>query len=140
MDKLLRIQKTISFLTKEERSGIYEYVLQNEVRIIKKETGMIMNSVSDSFNNPFYLGEVLVSAAEVEYKNFRGYGMSLGDKNEDAVILAAVEVFIDADKKELIEEIDKYLKEAYRRYEESLKKETVLTMGTKVNFGLMTEG
>ena len=140
MNNILQFQKSISFLKKTEKEEIYKYIIENGVTIIKGETGMIMNTVSDSFDNPFNLGELLVSEAEVEYKNKRGYGMIQGDNKKSAIILASIDVFIDMEEKDIIIELEKYFKPSYNRFTKNIKNTSKLTMGTKVNFGLMTEG
>ena len=56
MNKILQFQKSISFLKKAEKEEIYKFIIENGVTVIKGETGMIMNTVSDSFDNPFNLG------------------------------------------------------------------------------------
>ncbi len=53
--------------------------------------GLVMLTVCDPFDTPFYLGEVLVSEAEVVFDGHSGYGAICGDAPERALLLAAVE-------------------------------------------------
>lgn len=55
------------------------------------QTGMIMYNVRDPFGTPFYLGEVLVTTAEVVFDGQQGFGVICGEHPEMALLLAAVE-------------------------------------------------
>ena len=140
MNDLISFQKAVGFLKEEEVKKIKDCILENKIRIFRKETGMIMNTVSDPFGNPFHLGEILVCEAEVEYQNLTGYGIAVGNNEDHAVILASLETLMDAGNSEAVKEIKHLFKDAFHRYEESVKNEESFAMGTKVNFGLMTEG
>jgi phosphonate C-P lyase system protein PhnG len=54
-------------------------------------TGLVMYTVCDSFDTPFYLGEVLVTIAEVACSGQTGLGTVCGDEPEKALLLAIVE-------------------------------------------------
>lgn len=139
MERMLEYQKAVLFLKKNETSDIYKFLLEIGIKIMRNEPGMIMNSVSDLSGNPFYLGEILVTETEAELDGAVGYGMTFGNEKKKSVILAAIDIFINTGKKDLLEKMDKYFKKAIDRYTESISEEERLVTGTKVNFGLMTE-
>ena len=108
--------------------------------IREKDSGMIMMETIDCFGNPFYLGEVLVTAVEVEYDSVRGYGMLAGSDADKHFILAALDAAGQAHEQELFVTITTTLNAAKVEYENQLKRENILAESTKVQFGLMVEG
>jgi phosphonate C-P lyase system protein PhnG len=55
------------------------------------EAGLVMATVRDPFDVAFYLGEVLLTRAEVDFEGQVGHGSLLGDNPEGALLLAAAE-------------------------------------------------
>ena len=50
-----------------------------------------MMAADNFFGTDFYLGEILVVEAEVEYKGLKGYAMVMGDESERALLAASVD-------------------------------------------------
>ena len=140
MERLEILQKTLQFINAEEIVKINDFINQKNFFIHRETLGMMMCKVNNSFGNPFFLGEVLVCEAEVDYKESRGYGMVMGDHKELALILAAADSAIQLDDNAFFAELDKLLEPAYLRMQESLNTEKKFVSSTKVNFGLMVEG
>jgi alpha-D-ribose 1-methylphosphonate 5-triphosphate synthase subunit PhnG len=140
MEELKKLQKIIHYINDEEINKIINYIKQKDSHFHKEEIGMIMSQVNDSFGNPFFLGEILVSEAEVEFKNTRGYGMVMGSNKNLALILATVDSALQIEDKLFIEELNRFLEPARIRAMESINTEKTFVSGTKVNFGLMVEG
>ncbi len=110
------------------------------VKIIhEKETGMIMIRTIDSFGNPFYIGEVLVTSSEVEYKSFRGYGMLAGSDGNKSLVLAAIDALFQAGDENILNEIQPLMEEKKLEMERKTKQEKIFIESTKVQFGLMAE-
>ncbi|WP_333656572.1 phosphonate C-P lyase system protein PhnG [Dissulfurispira sp.] len=61
-----------SVITKMDEKSIEELIAlipQEEINIIKKpQTGLLMMAANDSFGADFYLGEILVTEAEVNIR------------------------------------------------------------------------
>jgi phosphonate C-P lyase system protein PhnG len=140
MEKLKDLQKTLPFLTQEETKKIMDFINLKGFFIHREEVGMVMSEVNDSFGNPFYLGEILVCEAEVEYQKNRGYGMVMGSNKDHALIMAAADSALQLDDISFFLELEEYLKYAKKRMQKSLNMEKKFVSGTKVNFGLMVEG
>jgi alpha-D-ribose 1-methylphosphonate 5-triphosphate synthase subunit PhnG len=110
-------------------------VPENEIDIVKMpETGLLMMAVKDSFETEFYLGEILVTEAEVRYSNKKGYSMIMGDEPERAIAAAVVDAIMRSDNKALITRMNKLLLSWERRLNKNDKRQEYLTAKTKVNF------
>ena len=140
MEKIVGIQRVVPFISNDETERVKEYISQKEISILREEVGMIMSSVGDSFGNPFFLGEILVCEAEVDYKRQRGYGMVIGNNKALAVMMAAVDSALKSSDDSFIQEIEKILLPSMERMKKSFDTEKRFVNGTKVNFGLMVEG
>lgn len=103
------------------------------------ESGLIMMNSLDSCEEQFYLGEVLVTQAEIKYKTCMGYSMVIGDNHEKALCLAALEAVLQTDERPLIDDLYKLLWKAWLKTENELKTESSLSAATKVNFESMAE-
>jgi phosphonate C-P lyase system protein PhnG len=57
----------------------------------RPQSGLTMITVLDPFGTPFYLGEILMTTAEVTCGARLGHGAVCGDEPEKALLLAAVE-------------------------------------------------
>lgn len=140
MEQLEVLQKTVQFLTMQETAAIMDYIEQKDFFIHREELGMMMSGVNDSFNNPFFLGEILVCEAEVEYKKNRGYGMVMGSNKEHAIIMAVADSAYQLKDYPFLMDLELFLKPANTRMQESLCIEKKFVSSTKVDFGLMVEG
>lgn len=106
----------------------------------EKQVGMIMVSVKDCFDVPFYLGEALVSESIASYRNSIGYGMLLGNKQNSAFIIACADAARRAGDPGSMEFISEFIRRRENALKERIEEEKAMVKSTKVNFGLMVEG
>ena len=104
------------------------------------ETGLVMQSIIDTFDVPFHLGEVLVTQSWVTRGTVRGWAMVMGDNPARAFIAAAVDAANRSGDRHLQEYVPSLEAPLYVAREKRLAEEQNLTKSTKVNFGLMVEG
>ena len=100
-------------------------------------TGLVMMSAVDSHETGFYLGEVLVTEAEVEYGGCRGYGMVLGDDADRAIARAAVEAIGSSPNRVLRERVNRLLIAENRKLEARKRRAASLIASTRVDFETM---
>ena len=75
------LRTLLPVLEKKEIEELVRAVCEISVEIIKSpETGLIMVQASDCFDVDFYLGEILVTTAEVECFGTRGHATVMGDE------------------------------------------------------------
>ena len=100
-------------------------------------TGLVMMSAMDSHETAFYLGEVLVTEAEVDYGGCRGYGMVLGDDADRAIARAAVEAIGASPNRALRERVNRLLAAESRKIEARRRRAASLIAATRVDFETM---
>lgn len=100
-------------------------------------TGLIMAGVRDSFDTPFYLGEVLVSEAEVACDGQPGYGLLCGDEPERALLLAAVEAAAVQGHTALLKGVRRFIDNLEATALEQSEQQSRLTAATRVRFASM---
>jgi alpha-D-ribose 1-methylphosphonate 5-triphosphate synthase subunit PhnG len=111
---------------------------KEDVRVLRSPaTGLVMMAVEDSSNTQFYLGEVLVTEAELEFEGRRGYGIVVGEDPDRAYTLAALDAMLQSGDSLMKKKIRSELLSQQRRVERIMKKEESLIAGTKVNFESM---
>ena len=125
----------LNLMDKKAVKRIAGELMGKDIEIIRfPESGFIMMSVTDSFDTDFYLGEVLVTRAEVKMDGQRGYAMITGDDHEKVIMIAVIDAALktgDRDRiKKRIEKEDRIL--VNKRGEEK-----ALIASTKVNFEVM---
>lgn len=109
-----------------------------EISIVRgPRTGLVMMSALDSFEEEFYLGEVLVTEVEVEYAGCSGYGMVVGDDAERAMARASVEAVLASSNNTLRERLNRFLNMEARKQETRRKRESSLIARTRVDFETM---
>jgi phosphonate C-P lyase system protein PhnG len=99
--------------------------------------GLVTMSALDSFEFDFYLGDVLVTEAEVDYAGCRGYGMVIGDDAERAIARASVEAIGASPNRILQERVNRFLHAEAKKLEARKKKEASLIARTRVDFETM---
>lgn len=131
-------------ITKMDDSAIKELMqilLTEEINITKPpQTGLLMMTVSDSFDTDFYLGEILVTEAEVESRTKTGYAMVIGDESEMAVLAASVDAVMQGDNEDLKKQIRVFVSEQMEKINSTKEKESALIAKTKVSFESMSKG
>jgi alpha-D-ribose 1-methylphosphonate 5-triphosphate synthase subunit PhnG len=120
---------------------LFDLLAPEGVKILKEpESGLIMMAAKDSLDTDFYLGEILVTEAEAEYRGFKGYGMVLGEEPEKALLAAAVEAIWRSDHEDLQSRIRKFLEARGENLAPAAAKERKLIARTKVSFETMAKG
>ena len=113
----------------------------DEIDIVKiPETGLLMMAVKDSFGVEFYLGEILVTEAEVRYNGKKGYSMVMGDEPRRAVAAAVVDAVSKSDNDNLKIKINAILSSRMKKAVQKNRLQEKLTAKTKVNFETMKKG
>ena len=111
------------------------------ISIIKPpQTGLLMMTVQDSFDTDFYLGEILVTEAEVEWRGKIGYAMVMGDEPEKAMLAASIDAVMQGDNEDLKKLLRGFLSEQNEKINSIRAKESVLVAKTKVSFESMSKG
>jgi len=100
-------------------------------------TGLVMMTALDSFEADFYLGEVLVTEAEVACAGSRGYGMVLGDDPERAIARAVAEAVAASPNRALRQRLNRFLRAEGKKLEARRQREAALIARTRVNFETM---
>jgi len=99
--------------------------------------GLIMSSVNDPFDTPFYLGEVLVSQAQVDCDGQTGWGAICGDEPQRALLLAAVEAAELRGYASMLEPLCSLLERLEASWNEKVRRISRLAAGTQVQFESM---
>ncbi|MCL4475000.1 MAG: phosphonate C-P lyase system protein PhnG [Nitrospirae bacterium] len=114
---------------------------EQNISIIKPpQTGLLMMTVQDSFDTDFYLGEILVTEAEVECRGKTGYAMVMGDEPERALLAASVDAVMQGDNEDLKKRIRGFVSEQMEKINSIREKESALVAKTKVSFESMSKG
>jgi len=100
-------------------------------------TAMVMVTARDCFDTPFYLGEVLVTEAEVALGEHRGYGMVCGDAPEQALLAAVVEAAESAGQRLALESIFDFIARLEGRDAARRTETAKLVAATQVRFAAM---
>ena len=135
------IREAASSLTDKEAQDILAMLEKQEgIGLKEKEQGMVMLTARDPFGFDFYVGEIFVTQAEAIYEGMRGYGMVLGDKPGQAMVLAVYDALTGAGEEELTGFIRNGMNDAILRNALEKDEQNMMAASTKVNFGLMSEG
>lgn len=101
-------------------------------------SGLVMLTVTDSFETDFHLGEVLVTEARILFRGMEGFGMVLGEAPERALARASADaVFRCPEQTEIREKLQDFLLQEKSVQKDKLMEEAALIAATKVNFDLM---
>jgi phosphonate C-P lyase system protein PhnG len=100
-------------------------------------TGLVTMLSLDSFEADFYLGDVLVTEAEMVYAGCHGYGMVIGDDGERAIARASVEAIGASTNRIPQVRVNRFLHTEAKKLEARRKKEASLIAGTRVDFETM---
>jgi len=100
--------------------------------------GLLMMKVTDSLATDFYVGEILVTEAEVTLNGQRGYGMIIGEEPRKALARAATDALLRGGQPEVLcRQVCECLEHAQQRQREKNATEAALIASTKVSFDLM---
>jgi alpha-D-ribose 1-methylphosphonate 5-triphosphate synthase subunit PhnG len=110
-----------------------------DISIVKEpQAGLVMMSARDPFDTDFYVGEVLVTEAEVEYMGRKGYAMVMGDDPDRALARASLDALEQAGY--VGKEIKRHLERQTRKVSSVERKEEALVRSTRVSFETMRLG
>lgn len=101
------------------------------------QPALVMITAADSFETPFYLGELLVTTAEATLEGFRGLGITAGEAPERALLLAAVEAAEAAGREADLAPLAGLVAELERRRRTREAREAQITAATAVRFESM---
>jgi phosphonate C-P lyase system protein PhnG len=134
------LRTLLPVLEREEVEELMAIVSEIPAEVIKApETGLIMVQASDCFDVDFYLGEILVTTAEVECFDKQGHATVMGDEPMKAVLAATVRAIVQSNKKKSLESLTPILDEYMKKFALIRKQEGLLTAFTRVNFESMAE-
>lgn len=102
------------------------------------QAGLVMMSARDPFETDFYVGEVLVTEAEVDYMGRKGYAMVMGDDPDRALARASLDALDQAGY--VGKEIKRLLERQVRKVAAAERKEEALVRSTRVSFETMRLG
>ena len=107
------LRTLLPVLEKNEVEQLLARLSDFPVEVIKApETGLIMAHARDCFDVDFYLGELLVTTAEVECFGVRGHATIMGDEPLKAVLAATVNAIMRSPQANVLAELNP-LFEAY---------------------------
>ena len=137
----MEINSAITEMDEKSIKKLIALMPQDEINIIKKpETGLLMMVASDSFDTDFYLGEILVTEAEVEYKGLKGYAMVMGDEPEKALLAASVDTILQENNGDLKQKVIDFITLEAGKIAATDEMERRLITKTKVSFETMVKG
>jgi len=120
---------------------LLDMVADEDIIIIKPpQPGFLMMTVKDSFDTDFYLGEILVTVAQVECREKTGYAAVMGDEPEKALLAASVEAVLKGNNEDLKKQIREIVSEQMEKIDSIREKESALVAKTKVSFETMSKG
>ena len=136
-----KLQKVISDTTEEMLESLLDILVELDFEIVKPPTpGLLMLNIRESDGTVFHLGEVLVTQAEVQRDDRIGFGLSLGDRPDAAMVMACLDIVdhceISADaKNRMTKEIDQIYRQVYRQRNSSSQMAAL----TRVDFHSMAK-
>lgn len=134
------LRTLLPVLERKEIEELMKAVSEIPVEVIKSpETGLIMMQANDCFDVDFYLGEILVTTAEVECFSTRGHATIMGDEPLKAILAATVSAIVQSNKKKCLESLTPLLNNYTKRFARIRAQENLLTASTRVNFESMAE-
>ncbi len=131
------IHESFEYLNQNDTKDLYSCIPMEEIQIKKNPVaGLIQMKVIDTFETEFYLGEVLVTEAEVMYRNHQGYAMILGEDLEKALLLASVDALLNSenDSDQMKSSLFQKLEQLISNYKNTRQVEEKIIMQTKVDF------
>lgn len=140
MCKEIEAHQIIAKMSAESIEELKGLIPIEEIEILKKpKQGLLMMTAKDSFNTNFYLGEILVTEAEVKYKDMEGYAMLICDDPEKALLAASVNAILKTNDQNLKQKVFELITDQARKMEELDEIEGRLIAKTKVNFETMVK-
>jgi len=122
-------------------SNLTQLIPARDISIIKHPTtALVMMCAKDCFNTDFCIGEVLVTEAEVGYRDKKGYAMVIGEEHNKALAIASLDALLQSHDNSLPVSIEQLLALAKAEQLEKNLLEKKLIASTKVSFENMVKG
>lgn len=135
-----RLRALLPEMTAAELQSLARELPLEEVEVVKPpHSGTIMAAVRDCFKTDFYLGEVLVSRAEVRYAGQYAQATLIGDCPQAVLLVAVLEALAAHDGEDLLATVRRSAEEATQRITRRREREMSLAAATRVNFRSMAE-
>lgn len=100
--------------------------------------GTVMMALVDTFDTPFYIGEILVTEAEVREGDVTGYGMIPGHDEKRAFIRAILSLLEQSKSHDVVKErIRVILTGAWKRAQRERFQNESLIASTRVKFDIL---
>ena len=136
--RLDQIRDVLPEMNAEEIKVLSAALPIDHVRVIRApHTGLIMAKVRDCFDTEFFLGEVLVTRAEVEYEGQRGQATLMGDLPSAALLAAVLEALCLKGDAHYFESAHSICRQAMQRFVARRKQQSRLVAATRVDFKSM---
>ncbi|MCX7823666.1 MAG: phosphonate C-P lyase system protein PhnG [Syntrophobacterales bacterium] len=136
---LQELQEAVTYLENFEVERILKLIEKLPIRFVRKpSSGVVMMTLTDTFDTPFHIGEILVTEVEVEHNGIKGYGMVLGQDKDRAFIRAVLEFLESSEAYDVIKEsIRVILTNAWKREKlERSKYESLIDL-SRVEFDIL---
>ena len=135
------IRDLLPEMTIEEVDNLNAVLPMEQVELIAPPaTGLIMARVRDCFDTDFYLGEVLVTRAEISFGDHRAQATLIGNLPKHALAAATLSVLETAGRVDLLEKAAEACLPASRRIARKRDMRTRLVSATRVRFESMAGG
>lgn len=136
-----QLQEVIAEATEEMLEPLLDILVKIGFDITSApSTGLLMLNIRESDNTVFHLGEVLVTQAEVKRDGHTGFGCSMGDRPDAALVLASLDALCRCEassdcKNRICEEVDRI----FRLISMERNTESRMAATTQVDFHSMAE-
>jgi phosphonate C-P lyase system protein PhnG len=134
------IRNLLPDMTVEEVDNLIAGLPIDQVQVITPPaTGLIMARVRDCFGTDFFLGEILVTRAEVAYGDHQAQATLMGSQSKHALVAAILDVLDMGGQTALLEKAAMACRAAQERIEQAQRTEARLVAATRVQFESMAE-
>jgi phosphonate C-P lyase system protein PhnG len=138
LNRLVHLREVLPGMNAEEIKVLSAALPMDRVRVIRApHTGLIMSKVRDCFDTEFFLGEVLVTRAEVEFEGQRGQATLMGDFPSAALLAAVLEALCLKGEAHYFESAHSICGPAMQRFAARQNQQSRLVAATRVNFKSM---
>jgi alpha-D-ribose 1-methylphosphonate 5-triphosphate synthase subunit PhnG len=132
------VTEIVAEMTEDAVQALLALARDEAIEVLRPpKAGLILMAVRDAFDHPFYLGEVLVTEAEVAWGERRGFGMVPGDAPGRALARACAEVLLQGENELLRTRVRQLLAGEEGRLAMRRREEEELIARTRVSFDLM---
>jgi phosphonate C-P lyase system protein PhnG len=136
-DLILRL---LPEMNEDEVDNLVALLPTVQVQVITPPTtGLVMTRVRDCFETDFFLGEILVTRAEIEFCGYRAQATLMGNKPKKTLVAAILEALDNDGQTELLHKAALACQPAKIRIEQAWHKEAQLVSATRVQFESMAE-